>query len=222
METESDEGAPAAAPVADARDPGEADASVVAIPPDQVMLGTVRQPEPGMLNEVLLGDERELNATEFVLFGNVEDAGRVSSSSLVDVQDSGEMNVWELDSEQLNALVESPYLEPVVGLERGSRGEISVSNALEIAGAADAPEVMSLEGVTAAYEGIGNRYAGPIVGQGEDDTFVQRVGNDLISHRAEQLGDVLVDPERPVEVFYEFDGPSVRALDREQDVSLER
>jgi len=105
METESDEGAPAAAPIEDARDLGEPGASLVTIPSDQVMLGTVRQPEPGMLNDVLLGDERELNATEFVLFGNVDDAGSVLSSSLVEVQDSGEMNVWELDSEQLNALV---------------------------------------------------------------------------------------------------------------------
>ena len=218
METDADERAPAAARLAVAP---ERSASITDGASEQVVLGTVRQPEPGMLNEMLGEDERELNASQFILFGNVDADGRVSSSSLVEEEEPGNFSVYELDGEQLNALAESPYFEAAVTLERGSSGEITVRDSRTLEGS-EAAEVMSLAGVDAANEGIGNRYVGPIVAQGEDDTLVQRVGEDFVSHRADQLEGVIIDPDRPLEISYEFDGASVSTLDREQDVSLGR
>ena len=78
---------------------------------------------------------------------------------------------------------------------------------------------------TAANEGVGNSYTGVIESM-DDDFVLQRVGDDLVSHRAELFDDRAADRElaigKSLEISYEHDGPSVSTPRLARDLGLER
>jgi len=189
---------------------------------NETVLGTVTQPEVGFLNDILGEDERELTAREYTLFGSVSD-GQVTSSSLVEDRQSGEYDIYQLDNEQLNTLRKSQVLDPAFALGQTPAGVVTVGASLDRGDLEGPRGADALSGsIAAANENVGNRYVGPIVGIGEDDTLLQQVSPDeYVAHRAEALAGIDVDTERPIEIAYEYDGPAVRKLDT-QDVSLER
>jgi hypothetical protein len=174
----------------------------------EAVLGTVTQPRPGVLNDIL--DETQLDSDSYTLVADVEN-GTIMSALLIEDLGQGEFASYALDNDQLNSLVDSEYLERIVALEQDADGSVSLDTGSRAAAAR----------AEFANENVGNRYAGPIVAV-DDDRFLQQVGDDVVAHRGELFENVSVDSEQPVEISYEFDGASVRTLEPENELGLER
>ncbi len=183
----------------------------------EVVLGTVNQSEPGELNALFAGEARDFRGASYTLVGSVEE-GAIIASSLIEDLGQGRFGEYPLSSDELVAVIDSELLERIVQIAQGPSGRVSIGEDLS------GPEFSSdprLE-VTPANEAVGNRYAGPIVDLGEDNTLVQDVGGDLVAHRSDLFENVGVNLEKPLEIVYEFDGPSVRSIEPNRELGVER
>ncbi len=135
--------------------------------------------------------------------------------------------------DEFRSLVASraPNLVPPEALEMDASMPSPADDLLESSALADGTMAMeeSLDAErgrnTAANEGVGNSYTGVIESM-DDDFVLQRVGDDLVSHRAELFDDRAADRElaigKSLEISYEHDGPSVSTPRLARDLGLER
>ncbi len=75
--------------------------------------------------------------------------------------------------------------------------------------------------IAAANENIGNSYGGVIQSM-DDELVLQRVGDELVTHRAELFGDRELAVGTSMDISYEHDGPTVRARSLDRELGIER
>jgi hypothetical protein len=134
-------------------------------------------------------------------------------------------------SDQLRSLISSrgPNLVPPEALEMDASMASADDDVLESSGLSDGSlaselsESVERRGETQlpARENVGTSYSGPVEGV-TDDFVLQRVGDDLVSHRAELFDEHELSLGKPLQITYEHDGPSVKPADLSRELGIGR
>ena len=132
-------------------------------------------------------------------------------------------------SEQFRSLIASraPNLVPAEALEMDASMPAAGDDLLESSELADGTmagqqsEDANRAPSVAANENIGNTYGGVIQSM-DDELVLQRVGDDLVSHRAELFDDRELSVGKSMDISYEHDGPTVSARSLARELGIER
>ncbi len=134
-------------------------------------------------------------------------------------------------SEQFRSLIASraPNLVPAEALEMDASMPAAGDDLLESSELADGTMAAQQSqdanartpSIAAANENIGNSYGGVIQSM-DDDLVLQRVGDDLVAHRAELFDDRDLSVGKSIDISYEHDGPTVSARSLARELGIER